>query len=124
MNLAYLFAAAIVVAPAYAHAQGLQGFLTNFTVFVGGVLIPFLFGIAFLFFIINAVRFFVLESSNEDGREKARKLVTFSVLAFVFLVIFWGLINLLASSLNLDGCTAPISDYERNFIGGPMLPGC
>jgi heme/copper-type cytochrome/quinol oxidase subunit 4 len=111
MNLAYLFAAAIVVAPAYAHAQGLQGFLTSFTVFVSGTLIPFLFGMAFLVFVINAVRFFVLQSSNEDGREKAKNLVMYSILAFVFLGIFWGIINLLSSSLGLDSTVQPQSDY-------------
>jgi len=122
MNLVYIFVAALAVAPTFAHAQGLQGFLTNLTLFVSGTLIPFLFGMAFLVFVINAVRFFVLQSSNEDGREKARKLVTYSVLAFVFLVVFWGIINLLASSLNLDGCTAPMNDYQKQNFSGPHLP--
>lgn len=118
MNIVHLLVAAIVVIPAYAHAQGLQSFLLNFTTFIGGVLIPFLFGIAFLFFVINAVRFFVLQSSNEDGREKARKLITFSILAFVFLIVFWGIINLLTSSLGLDGATQPQSDYMQQNGGG------
>jgi len=118
MNIAHLFAAAIIVAPTYAHAQGLQEFLSNFTVFVSGVLIPFLFGMAFLVFVISAIRFFVLQSSNEDGREKARKLITFSILAFVFLIVFWGIINLLTSSLGLDGATQPQSDYMQQNGGG------
>jgi heme O synthase-like polyprenyltransferase len=112
MRLIYLLVAAIATIPSYAHAQGLQGMIVNLTLFIDGVLIPFLFGIAFLVFIINAVRFFVLQSNNEDGREKARKLVMYSILAFVLLVIFWGIVNLLASSLDLDGQPAPISDYQ------------
>ena len=122
MKPAYLLGAALVVTPFFAHAQGLQGFLTTFTLFVSGVLIPFLFGMAFLVFVINAVRFFVIQSSNEDGREKARKLIMYSILAFVFLVAFWGIINLLTASLGLGGCTTPMSDYERSFFVGPQPP--
>lgn len=124
MKQAYLLIVTLAVTPTLAHAQGLEEFFENLTLFVGNVLIPFLFGIAFLFFIINAVRFFVLESSNEDGREKARKLITYSIVAFVFLVIFWGIINLLSTSLGLDGCEAPMNDYQKENFVGPMLPGC
>ena len=123
MKPAYLLGAALVVTPFFAHAQGVQQFLTNFTLFIGNVLIPFLFGIAFLFFVINAVRFFVIQSSNEDGREKARKLIMYSILAFVFLVVFWGIINLLTASLGLGGCTTPMNDYERLFFVG-LQPSC
>jgi succinate dehydrogenase/fumarate reductase cytochrome b subunit len=123
MNIVHLLVAAIVVIPAYAHAQGLQSFLLNFTTFIGGVLIPFLFGIAFLFFVINAVRFFVLQSSNEDGREKARELVTFSILAFVFLIIFWGILNLIAFGIGLGGETQPQSDYIQQNNGSDDYRG-
>ena len=123
MKPAYLLGAALVATPFYAHAQGVQQFLTNFTLFIGNVLIPFLFGIAFLFFVINVIRFFVIQSSNEDGREKARKLIMYSILAFVFLVVFWGIINLLTASLGLGGCTTPMNDYERLFFVG-LQPSC
>lgn len=114
----------LAITPYSAHAQGINAMLTNFTLFIDGVLIPFLFGITFLIFVINAVRFFVLQSSNEDGRDKAKSLVTYSILAFVFLIIFWGIINLLSGSLGLDGCDAPASDYQKlNFVG-PSQPGC
>jgi succinate dehydrogenase/fumarate reductase cytochrome b subunit len=124
MYLAYLLVAAVAITPAYAYAQGLEDYLENFALFIDGVLIPFLFGIAFLVFVVNAVRFFVLQSSNENGREKARNLMMYSILAFVFLIVFWGLINLLTSSLGLDGCDAPVSDYEQYNFTDPMQPGC
>ena len=124
MKQIYSLVALFSLLPAFAHAQGLQGFLTNFALFIDGVLIPFMFGIAFLVFIFNAVRFFVLQSNNKEGREKARSLVMYSVIAFVFLIIFWGVINLLSSSLGLDGCDAPTSDYVKFNFTGTMLPGC
>jgi len=78
-----------------------------------------------------------LQSNNKEGREKARSLVMYSVIAFVFLIIFWGVINLLSSSLGLSGTAQPQSDYMQQnnsngfeFLGddpcatNPSSPGC
>lgn len=124
MNHSYFFLTALAVLPVSAHAQGLEDILKDMAIFIDNVVIPFLFGMAFLVFIVNAIRFFVLQSSNENGREKARSLMMYSILAFVFLIIFWGLINLLSSSLGLDGCDAPVNDYQQYNAVGPPLPGC
>ena len=63
--------------------QTINNVFTNLLGFFNTVLVPFMFAIAFLIFVFNAIRFFVLQSTNEDGREKERKLVTYSLLAFV-----------------------------------------
>lgn len=97
-----------------AGATGLQGYLTNVPLFIGKVLIPFLFGIAFLLFVINVIRYFVIEGSNEQGREKAKALATYSVAAFVFLIIFWGIVNMLTTSTGLSGAQLPVPDYIEN----------
>lgn len=124
MHLSSLFILLLTSFPLLAAAQGLNEVLANLTIFIDSTLIPFLFGMAFLVFLINVVRFFVIQSSNEDGREKARNLITYSVLAFVFLIIFWGMINLLVSSIGLEGCSQPMSDYELQNLVGPMPAGC
>lgn len=106
--------ATLLLLPLIAAAQTAQAFLVNFTSFLSNVIIPFLFGVAFLFFVINVIRFFVIGGSNEDGREKARALISYSVAAFVFLIIFWGIINMLSSSFGYDNvlCTSDkMSDY-------------
>ena len=92
---------------AQAPSGGLQLFLYNIPLFLDNVIIPFLFGIAFLVFVWNVIRFFVIEGSNEEGRKKAKDLAIYSVAAFVFLMIFWGIVNMLISSLgfyNLQPC--------------------
>ncbi len=109
--------------PAVAFAQmTLNTFFTDVLVFIDNVLIPFMFGVAFLIFIINAIRFFVVQSNNQEGRENARSLVMYSLLAFVLLIVFLGIINMLTSSLGLDGCTQPISDYEAYVTGVTPTP--
>jgi len=122
MQYSYVLALLWLILPFTASAQGLQGFLSNLTVVISTVFIPFLFGITFLVFVINVVRFFVLQSNNEEGRENARSLITYSVLAFVFLVIFWGTINLLTSSLGftrISDTGLPCSDYVDGCDNNP-----
>ena len=100
--------------PLMTFAQGLQGYLGGFVTFIGNVLVPFLLGVAFLFFTINVIRFFVIESTSEDGREKAKNLAIYGILAFVIIIIFWGAINLLSESFGFTGADAPTPDYIQN----------
>ncbi|MCD5381056.1 MAG: pilin [Candidatus Pacebacteria bacterium] len=123
MKKTYLTIASLLILPFVTHAQDAQSFLKNFTKFLGDVFVPFLFGIAFLFFVYNAIRFFVMGGSNEEGREKAKALAIYGVAAFVLLITFWGIINLLSTSIGLDGCDAPKSDYFLQNFTGPTQPG-
>lgn len=100
--------------PSVVHAQSsLQSLLIGFTKFLDSIVIPFLLAIAFFVFAINAVRYFIFQSTSEDGREKAKALAIYSVFAFVLIIIFWGIINLLSTSIGLDGVTQPEQDYVK-----------
>jgi len=110
------FALALALGPRLSHAQDFQSFLNNFVIFIDRTLIPFLLAIGFLFLVYNAIRYFVFEGNNEEGQEKAKSLALYGVFAFVLIIIFWGIVNLLASSIGLDGENAPQSDYVE--MGG------
>jgi hypothetical protein len=114
----------LLLMPLVTHAQTVHKFLENVTLFFSGVLIPFLIGIAFLFFVINVFRFFIFGGSNEEGREKAKSLAIYGVLAFVIIIIFWGIINMLSSSLGFDDCNPVESDYATYDFEGPPPPDC
>ena len=110
----YLFSAsAIVFLPVIASAQSIQTLLPNIVTFINTVLIPFLFGLAFLIFAYNAVLYFIIGGSNEDGRENAKNLAIYSVAAFVFLIIFWGIVNILSTSVGLEGEKQLCPDYMK-----------
>ena len=119
-----LFSLLVLFVPFVTHAQGIKEFVLNFVIFLINTVFPFLLGLAFLFFVFNVIRFFVLGATSEEGREKARKLLIFSVLAFVLLLSFWGIVVLLASSFGLAGCPAPTSDYVSRDFMGPPSPFC
>jgi hypothetical protein len=106
-------ASLLFIFPVFVHAQSLQLAITNTVTFVNRVVIPFLFGLAFLFFVINAIRFFVYQGATTEGREKAKQLSIYGVFAFVIIIVFWGVINLLAQSIGLEKNTAPTPDYVK-----------
>ena len=90
----------------------LQEYIIGITIFVNNVIIPFLFGLALLFFIWNAFRFFILGNKNGPDQENAKKLAFYGIGAFVFLVSLWGIINLLVSGLGFNNSNYPIEpDY-------------
>ena len=109
----FLISALVLIAifPTIVFAQNLQLFILDVMDFINFVLIPFLFGIAFLIFVVNVIRYFVIESNNQEGREKAKNVAYYSVLAFVFIIIFWGIVNTLTYSLGLGGGPPPCPDY-------------
>ncbi|MCB9815129.1 hypothetical protein H6785_00895 [Candidatus Nomurabacteria bacterium] len=103
--------ASLLLLPVITHAESLQTFFTNFIQFLSNIVIPFLLGIAFLFFVINAFRFFIYGGDNEEDQTKAKTLAIYSISAFILIITFWGIINLLVSSLGFGGVDQPPSDY-------------
>lgn len=99
--------------------QSLFNYIELIPWFFSWVVIPFLFGVAFLFFVWNAIRFFVIEGNSEDGQEKAKSLMIYSLAAFVFLIIFWGVVELLTTSLGLYGEGPVCPDYLQGMPGSP-----
>jgi len=88
--------ATMLVLPVVTFAQGAfytsvtgQGsfgaLLGNIISFINGILIPFIIGIGFLFFVWGMFQFFI---------------------GFVLIIIFWGVVNLLAGSTGFSGQNA------------------
>lgn len=117
-----LLLTALTPLSASAQATSLQNALGGFLGFINSTLIPFLFGMAFLFFVINAIRYFVIGGSNQEGQEAAKSLATYGIAAFVFLLIFWGIITMIVNTTGLgaDTCTQPSPDY----YDGTAPPDC
>ena len=109
--------AILLFLPALASAQDetLQNLIDNTVEVLNTAVAPFLLAIAFFVFVWNAIRYFVIESTNEEGRKKARTIAVFGITAFVLLIIFWGIINLLVASLGLGGQSQLCPDYRMTY---------
>lgn len=93
-----------------------QGYLGSILEFINAVLIPFILGVAFLLFVWGMFQFFVAGGANEEAREKGKSLLIYSILAFVLIIVFWGIITLLGDATGLGGATAPVAPT------GPTIP--
>lgn len=84
---------------------------------INSYIIPFLLSLAVLFFIYNVTRYFVIESGNPEGREKARAFAFYGLLAFVFIVAFWGIISFVIRGFGFDQNTqAIVPDYIQQYV--------
>lgn len=106
LDMKYVLVCALVLAPSLTLAQSqegsLQGLIAGIGGFINEVLIPFILGLAFLVFAVNAIRFFVIGGNNTEGQENARNLALYGVGAFVMILSLWGLVNLLANGIGLN----------------------
>ena len=87
--------------------------LRNILGFTQTTLIPFIIGIGFLVFVWGMFKYFILGGANEDAQKEGKNLMIYATLAFLFIIIFWGVVNLLADSTGLQ---------NDNTIRVPRLP--
>lgn len=108
-NIKYYLLSTAMVLPMLTQAQTLDdagaatGFLQSILGFINGTVIPFILGIAFLFFVYGMFKFFIAGGANEEEKEKGKSLLIYSILGFVLIIVFWGIISLVASFTGLDG---------------------
>lgn len=77
--------------------------LANILEFSNNVLIPFIIGIGFLVFVWGMFQYFIAGGANDDKKEAGKSLMIYATLGFVLIIIFWGVVNLVAGSIGLDG---------------------
>jgi len=96
----------------------LEHFLQTTIGFINGVLIPFIIGIGFLFFVWGMFQYFIAGGANDDKKEKGKSLMIYATLGFVLIITFWGIINLLTTSSGLND-----NLITNDSIKAPVLPG-
>jgi uncharacterized membrane protein YidH (DUF202 family) len=76
--------------------------LGNIIDFTNDILIPFILGIGFLVFVWGMFRYFIAGGANDEAKEQGKSLMVYATLGFVLIIVFWGIVNLLAQSTGLD----------------------
>lgn len=108
-TLGYSLLAGILAAPAFAFAQnnpgangtteGLQELGTQIITIINTVVVPLIFAVAFVVFLIALMN--VLRSKDED-RKKTWGFIVTSILVLAVMVSVWGLVNLVLGTFDLD----------------------
>ena len=103
---------ALFLFPVVAMAQGGQfdatggdfgQFLENILLFISNVLIPFILAIGFLLFVWGIFLYFIAGGADEEKRGKGKSLIIWATLGFVIIIVFWGVINIIAGGTGLGG---------------------
>ena len=112
----YTLAFALVLTPALAFAQfgEVNDVLDDVSAFINGTLIPLVFAIALLVFIYGMFQYFIMGGSEEDSRDKGRKLMMWAIVGFVAMVSIFGVVNLIAGGLGFS--------EEENIQNIPNVP--
>jgi uncharacterized membrane protein YidH (DUF202 family) len=97
--------------------NSLQTFIPEIVTFISDSIIPFILAVGFLVLVFNIVRYFVIGATNPEGKETAKQYLLYSILAFVIIIVFSGVINLLVLATDLDSSKYqnPPSDFIEAF---------
>ena len=82
---------------------GVELLMKNILDFANSVLIPFIIGIGFLFFVWGMFQYFIAGGANDESKEKGKRLMINATIGFVVIIIFFGIVNMLTSSTGLEG---------------------
>lgn len=93
---------------------GVEVLMRNILNFTNSVLIPFIIGIGFLFFVWGMFQYFIAGGASDESKEKGKSLMINATIGFVVIIIFFGIINLLTSSTGLEG------QYIKNVPSVPV----
>lgn len=68
---------------------------------VSSVVVPIIFGLAFVFFVWGIVNYFFLSSESDDKRAQGRQFALWGLLGMVVLFSVWGIVRVLLSTLGI-----------------------
>lgn len=74
---------------------------------INSVLVPVLFAIAFIVFLIGVAKAYIFSHGDPAKVAEGHKLVLWGVVAFAVMLSLWGLVNVIASTFGLAGYSAP-----------------
>ncbi len=70
-------------------------------------IVPFLFALAFIFYLYNIYNFFIQNGSDPKSVEKGRAFAIWGVVGFFVMLSVWGLVNILINTFYLSGSSRP-----------------
>ncbi len=89
----------------------IQTYIVIFINFLNHTVLPLLLAVAFLFFIWNVVRYFIIGGSDSGSQEQARTLAFNGIVGFAVITAIWGIITLIISMLDIDNSSTITPDY-------------
>lgn len=87
---------------------------------INRVLVPVLFGVAFIVFLYGVAKAYIF-TGDEEGVKAGHKLILWGLIGFAVMISIWGLVNIVVNTFGLYGggtIPAPTSPYPATYSGG------
>ena len=108
----------------YDKDMSIQNFIGDFLSFLNTSIVPFIFALAFLFFLWNAYRYFIVGGTSEEGQRKAKSLMIWGLVALVIMVSIWAIVNIFVDGFGIGMETPLCPDYLSGDFGNNISSGC
>ena len=97
-----LLVIAVLASPIAAHAQerSLKSLTASIVTLVNTSVIPLIYALALVVFLIGMVRYFFIQQ-GEEGREKGKQFMLWGIIGFVVMFSVWGIVNLLLATFGV-----------------------
>jgi hypothetical protein len=66
---------------------------------INNLIVPLIFGLAFLVFVWGAFKVFIIGATSEKLKEDGKNLMLWSMIGFFVMLSVWGIVNVIAESL-------------------------
>jgi hypothetical protein len=99
--------AATSPAPDTTGLDNLGTVLLSLIYFIDRYVVPLVFALAFIVFIIGIYRYFIAGAANEEKRQEGQKFLMYGLIGFVLMLSVWGLVNLLVNTLGFNHGSRP-----------------
>lgn len=74
---------------------------------INNSIIPFIFAIAFVFFIWGTVKFFLIGADDEKSKTQGKQFMIWGIVALAVMLSVWGLVAILGSTFGLNTSVLP-----------------
>jgi zinc transporter ZupT len=113
-----LLAAPLVAAAGAPNVGAIQPYSNAIIGIINNVLVPLIFGVAFIVFLYGVFRYFILGAANEEDREKGKQLILWGLIGLVVMIAVWGLVLVVMRTFGLTTTAAPPPPNLRGGSGG------
>ncbi len=86
---------------------------------MNGVIVPVIFAVAFLMFLVGVYRYFIASQGNPEKVQEGQKFLMWSLIGFFIMFSIWGLVNVLVNTLGFNYSLMPNIPFFNSAANSP-----
>lgn len=83
------------------------GFGSEILFIIDNVLVPVIFAVAFIVFLYGVARAYIFSGGEPEKVSEGHRLILWGIIGFVIMISLWGIVNIVANTVGLQGYGPP-----------------